>query len=196
MGLLGAGAAAVFGWGMGRRLDSMSEGFGAGFKTLTGIDLGLQGGFSGKLSRFMSYPVTTGGDKQVRALVAEFQRLEGVRLDKLTQDLERLGQRAAVSARNIAGMREALDARGGQDAALAEAGLPAGMSQAQRAKALAEISYTEGMDANASRVQELERELARKERALAEAAALLVLKNKAHAIWGDADDITPPKSGR
>ncbi|WP_396223948.1 hypothetical protein [Gemmatimonas sp.] len=53
-----------------------------------------------------------------------------------------------------------------------------------------------GASAEAKRVQELERELARKERALAEAAALLVLKNKAHAIWGDADDITPPKSGR
>ena len=48
----------------------------------------------------------------------------------------------------------------------------------------------------AKRVQELERELARKERALAEAAALLVLKKKAHAIWGDADDSIPPRSGR
>jgi transposase-like protein len=53
-----------------------------------------------------------------------------------------------------------------------------------------------GPSVEAKRVHELERELARKERALAEAAALLVLKKKAHAIWGDADDTTPPKSGR
>jgi transposase-like protein len=53
-----------------------------------------------------------------------------------------------------------------------------------------------GPSAEAKRVQELERELARKERALAEAAALLVLKKKVHAIWGDGDDATPPKSGR
>jgi transposase-like protein len=53
-----------------------------------------------------------------------------------------------------------------------------------------------GPSVEAKRVHELERELARKERALAEAAALLVLKKKAHAIWGDADDPTPPKSGR
>jgi transposase-like protein len=37
------------------------------------------------------------------------------------------------------------------------------------------------------RVKELERELARKDRALAETAALLVLRKKASAIWGDFD---------
>jgi transposase len=43
----------------------------------------------------------------------------------------------------------------------------------------------------ARRVRDLERELARKEKALAEAAALLVLKKKAQEIWGDeADDTT------
>ena len=46
----------------------------------------------------------------------------------------------------------------------------------------------------ARRVRDLERELARKEKALAEAAALLVLKKKAQAIWGDADDDTDPGS--
>jgi len=34
------------------------------------------------------------------------------------------------------------------------------------------------------RVQQLERELARKEKALAEAAALMILRKKAEAIWG------------
>jgi transposase-like protein len=38
------------------------------------------------------------------------------------------------------------------------------------------------------RVKELERELARKEKALAETAALLVLRKKAAAIWGGDED--------
>ncbi len=38
------------------------------------------------------------------------------------------------------------------------------------------------------RIRELEGELWRKERALAETAALLVLKKKARAIWGDGED--------
>ena len=40
------------------------------------------------------------------------------------------------------------------------------------------------------RVRELEKDLRRKEKALAETAALLVLKKKAQAIWGDEDDDT------
>ena len=38
------------------------------------------------------------------------------------------------------------------------------------------------------RVKDLERELARKDRALAETAALLVLRKKAAAIWGGDED--------
>ena len=38
------------------------------------------------------------------------------------------------------------------------------------------------------RLKELERELKRKEKALAETAALLVLSKKAEAIWGDKED--------
>jgi hypothetical protein len=41
--------------------------------------------------------------------------------------------------------------------------------------------------ADKKRIHELERELNRKEKALAEAAALLVLRKKAQAIWGDED---------
>ena len=40
------------------------------------------------------------------------------------------------------------------------------------------------------RVRALERELRRKEKALAETAVLLVLKKKAQEIWGDEDDDT------
>jgi transposase-like protein len=46
------------------------------------------------------------------------------------------------------------------------------------------------------RVRELEKELRRKDKALAEAAALLVLKKKAQAIWGDEDESTGSRSGR
>jgi hypothetical protein len=49
---------------------------------------------------------------------------------------------------------------------------------------------------DAKRVKELERELRRKDAALAETAALLVLKKKAQAIWGDEDDSTLGKSGQ
>lgn len=41
------------------------------------------------------------------------------------------------------------------------------------------------------RIRELERELRRKEKALAETAALLTLKKKAQEIWGDPEDDIP-----
>jgi transposase len=44
------------------------------------------------------------------------------------------------------------------------------------------------------RIRELERELQKKDKALAEVGALLVLKKKAAAIWGDEDDSTPEGS--
>lgn len=45
------------------------------------------------------------------------------------------------------------------------------------------------------RIRELEKELNRKEKALAEAAALLVLKKKVQAIWGDEDESTSGRRG-
>jgi transposase-like protein len=48
----------------------------------------------------------------------------------------------------------------------------------------------------ARRVRDLERELARKDKALAEAAALLVLKKKAQEIWGGEDDDTDPRNDK
>lgn len=48
--------------------------------------------------------------------------------------------------------------------------------------------------AERKRIRDLERELRRKDKALAEAAALLVLQKKLHAIWGVADDDTEPRS--
>ena len=43
-------------------------------------------------------------------------------------------------------------------------------------------------DPKNQRIKELERELRRKEKALAETAALLALKKKARDIWGDSED--------
>lgn len=50
--------------------------------------------------------------------------------------------------------------------------------------------------ADARQIRQLERELARKDKALAEAAALLVLQKKVQAIWGDADDDTDEKKDK
>ena len=45
------------------------------------------------------------------------------------------------------------------------------------------------------RIDELERELTRKEKALAEVTALLVLKKKVQELWGDEDDDTGTRKG-
>lgn len=50
--------------------------------------------------------------------------------------------------------------------------------------------------AEAKQIRELEKELRRKDKALAETAALLVLKKKLQEIWGDEDDDTPGKNGK
>ena len=46
------------------------------------------------------------------------------------------------------------------------------------------------------RIHELEKELLRKDKALAEAAAILILKKKVQSIWGDEDEPTDKKNGR
>ncbi len=50
------------------------------------------------------------------------------------------------------------------------------------------------VSSDTKRVRELERQLRRKDRALAETAALLVLQKKVQAIWGDEDDDTGKKN--
>ena len=61
-------------------------------------------------------------------------------------------------------------------------------------KPKAKMSKEHRMDKK--RIQKLERELRRKDKALAETAALLVLKKKIHEIWGDEDDDTHGKNGK
>lgn len=46
----------------------------------------------------------------------------------------------------------------------------------------------------AKRIRELEKDLRRKEKALAEVTALLALKKRVHEIWGDEDDSTGTRS--
>jgi len=48
----------------------------------------------------------------------------------------------------------------------------------------------------AKQIRDLEKELRRKDKALAETAALLVLKKKVQQIWGDEDDYTAGKNGK
>ena len=49
---------------------------------------------------------------------------------------------------------------------------------------------------DAQRMRALEKELNRKDKALAETAALLVLKKKVQEIWGDEDDPIARSNGR
>lgn len=50
------------------------------------------------------------------------------------------------------------------------------------------LQLKETRKADEKRIKELERELRQKEKALTETAALLVLRKKAQAIWGDEED--------
>jgi transposase-like protein len=55
-------------------------------------------------------------------------------------------------------------------------------------------SKPKGRSPEARRVQELEKEIRRKDKALAEAAALLVLQKKVRELLGGGDESTPPRS--
>ena len=70
-----------------------------------------------------------------------------------------------------------------------EADLAEWRTQANEA-ALAALSGRRQRTTEQKRVRKLENELRRKEKALAEAAALLVLAKKARALWPDEDDDT------
>jgi transposase-like protein len=100
-------------------------------------------------------------------------------------------------------LRVVVEARGLSDHALGVFLRREGLHESQLVawRAAAEAALAEPArgrakpSADAKRIQALERELRRKDAALAETAALLVLKKKAQAIWGDADDVTDARSG-
>lgn len=60
--------------------------------------------------------------------------------------------------------------------------------QAQRSEAERGKQEREQSKKDKKRIKELERELNRKEKALAETAALLVLRKKLNALWGEKED--------
>lgn len=53
-----------------------------------------------------------------------------------------------------------------------------------------------GKKDDTKRIRALEKELRRKDKALAETAVLLVLKKKVQEIWGDEDDPTAGSNGK
>jgi transposase-like protein len=57
-------------------------------------------------------------------------------------------------------------------------------------------SKSKNKSCETKKIKQLEKELHRKDKALAEASALLVLKKKAQEIWGDGDASTPKKNGK
>ena len=75
-------------------------------------------------------------------------------------------------------------------------GIPSALLDEWREQALTGLRGSPQVAATVTgskRIKELERELRRKDKALAEAAALVILKKKVQEIWGDEDDSTDPK---
>ena len=100
-------------------------------------------------------------------------------------------------------LRVVVEASGLSDEALGAFLRKEGLHQAQLdewiATARSSLSAPKGTkkaSSESKRIRELERELRRKEKALAETAAILVLQKKVQAIWGDEDDDTEPRSGK
>jgi transposase-like protein len=77
-------------------------------------------------------------------------------------------------------------------------GIPSALLDEWREQALTGLRGSPQVAATVTgskRIKDLERELRRKDKALAEAAALVILKKKVQEIWGDEDDDTDPKKG-
>jgi len=83
--------------------------------------------------------------------------------------------------------------REGLHAAQLEEWRQTALAAAQSALAGGKVSAKGSSEAQ--RIRELERDLDRKNRALAEVTALLALQKKVQAIWGAEDESTPPKNG-
>ena len=66
--------------------------------------------------------------------------------------------------------------------------------QAVDEAAMSALGGRKQRSAEQKRIRNLEREVKRKDKALAEAAALLVLQKKVRALWADEDDDTTPGS--
>lgn len=100
-------------------------------------------------------------------------------------------------------LRAVVEASGLSDEKLGEFLRREGLHEGQvrEWRAMAEASFLEvprspKPPGESRRIKELEREVLRKDKALAEAAALLILQKKAEAIWGARDDVTNNKKER
>jgi len=100
-------------------------------------------------------------------------------------------------------LRVVIAAQGLDETALGALLRREGLHEAQLAEwraaaeaALGSRSARAGPTPETERIRELERELGRKDHALAETAALLVLKKKVQEIWGDVDVTTDPRRAR
>jgi transposase-like protein len=116
-------------------------------------------------------------------------RPKGMSRSKKRTAAEKLQALLAASGLEDAKLGEWLRREGLHEAVLAQ-------WRADAEAALTDASGRRRPSADARRIKELERELGRKEKALAEVAALLVLKKKASGIWGDEDDSTRERSER
>jgi transposase-like protein len=106
-------------------------------------------------------PAERSAQEKLKAVI-EFEGLQG---DKQGEYLRREG----LHSEHIAGWKKRM-----------EAGL-------ERGGGLSAASRTERVQ-DKQKIKELEKELQRKDRALAETAALLVLKKKADLIWGSGEE--------
>jgi transposase-like protein len=78
-------------------------------------------------------------------------------------------------------------------------GLTSAVLEEWREQAMTGLRGTKQVSATvvgSARIKHLERELARKDKALAEAAALALLQKKVHELFGDEDDDTDPKKDK
>ncbi len=139
------------------------------------------------LSRWLREATTLGAvTKRRKRPASQTRRSAPKRPDDRSAD-EKLRLVQESSALSDADLGEFLRRHGIHEADLA----------AWREAALAGLGAVLGTPArsgDARRVRELEKELRRKDKALAETAALLVLQKKVRAIWGDEDDNTKPGS--
>lgn len=104
------------------------------------------------------------GDRSTQEKLKVVIEYEGLPEDKRGEYLRREG----LQSEHIVGWKRSMEAGLG-------GGARSGADRSERA-------------ADKKKIQELEKELRRKDRALAEATALLVLKKKADLIWGDGEN--------
>ena len=181
---------------------------------LTGSPVGRAGRQSG-VQRQIQNP-DGGPHARSRRAVSECDREGGRRLAAHVVTVAPRGEAEGdVEGRREETTLEAVDARGEAPGraqrgrrrrgrtrrSAAERGTPRGRPDAIRQEALEGLraqseKKPRGGSADDKRVKQLEKELRRKEKALAEAAAILVLRKKVQALWGEEGEDTTEDSDK